>query len=382
MSIVKSCLTWPTTSWTGGNSDGAAEISQRQRLQTVLSGPMSLCVGHQQQNGISQTPDPIGGWCTSGNLMAVCDVSIVVVSWNVKDLLRRSLASVITSLGCGTGRQLSCQLIVVDNASSDGSVEMLGEEFPQIHLVANSENVGFTRGNNQGIALSDGRYVLLLNPDTEVVGDALGEMVAYMDAHQRVGALGPQLLYPDGQVQSSRRRFPDLRTAYVESTFIQPWFADSRILRRYYVLDALDDEILAVDWLVGACLLLRREALEEVGTLDERFFMYSEELDWCYRANKAGWEVVYLPTARVVHHVGKSSEQVLPVRHAQFQRSKVLFFKKHHGDWMGETLRLFLLLTYLWQTMVEALKWLVGHKRALRRQRVDAYWQVLRSGLR
>lgn len=314
--------------------------------------------------------------------MAVCDVSIVVVSWNVKDLLRRSLASVITSLGCGTGRQLSCQLIVVDNASSDGSVEMLGEEFPQIHLVANSENVGFTRGNNQGIALSDGRYVLLLNPDTEVVGDALGEMVAYMDAHQRVGALGPQLLYPDGQVQSSRRRFPDLRTAYVESTFIQPWFADSRILRRYYVLDALDDEILAVDWLVGACLLLRREALEEVGTLDERFFMYSEELDWCYRANKAGWEVVYLPTARVVHHVGKSSEQVLPVRHAQFQRSKVLFFKKHHGDWMGETLRLFLLLTYLWQTMVEALKWLVGHKRALRRQRVDAYWQVLRSGLR
>jgi GT2 family glycosyltransferase len=314
--------------------------------------------------------------------MAVCDVSIVVVSWNVKDLLRRSLASVITSLGCGTGRQLSCQLIVVDNASSDGSAEMLGEEFPQIHLVANSENVGFTRGNNQGIAVSDGRYVLLLNPDTEVVGDALGEMVAYMDAHQRVGALGPQLLYPDGRVQSSRRRFPDLRTAYVESTFIQPWFADSRILRRYYVLDASDHEILAVDWLVGACLLLRREALQEVGTLDERFFMYSEELDWCYRAKKAGWEVVYLPTARVVHHVGKSSEQVLPVRHAQFQRSKVLFFKKHHGYWTGETLRLFLLLTYLWQTMVEALKWLVGHKRALRRHRVDAYWQVLRSGLR
>lgn len=314
--------------------------------------------------------------------MSIHDLSIVVVSWNVKDLLRRSLASVITSLGCGTGRQLSSQLVVVDNASSDDSVEMLGEEFPQIHLVANSENVGFTRGNNQGIAVSEGRYVLLLNPDTEVVGDALGEMVAYMDAHQRVGALGPQLLYPDGRVQSSRRRFPDLRTAYVESTCIQPWFADSRILRRYYVLDASDHEILAVDWLVGACLLLRREALEEVGTLDERFFMYSEELDWCYRAKKAGWEVVYLPTARVVHHVGKSSEQVLPVRHAQFQRSKVLFFKKHHGDWTGETLRLFLLLTYLWQTMVEALKWLVGHKRDLRRHRVDAYWQVLRSGLR
>jgi len=133
---------------------------------------------------------------------------------------------------------------------------------------------------------------------------------------------------------------------------------------------------------VGACLLLRRQALDQVGTLDERFFMYSEELDWCYRAKKVGWEVIYLPTARVVHHAGKSSEQVLPVRHVQFQRSKVLFFKKHHGYWAGETVRLFLLVTYLWQMTVEALKWLVGHKRDLRRQRVGAYWQVLRSGLR
>lgn len=314
--------------------------------------------------------------------MGVHDLSIVVVSWNVKDLLRHSLASVIASLGCEKGRQLSSQLVVVDNASSDGSVDMLSEEFPQIHLIANRENVGFTRGNNQGIALSDGRYVLLLNPDTGVLGDALGEMVAYMEAHPRVGVLGPQLLYPDGQVQSSRRRFPDLRTAYVESTFMQAWFADSQILRRYYVLDASDDETLAVDWVVGACLLLRRQALDQVGTLDERFFMYSEELDWCYRAKKVGWEVIYLPTARVVHHAGKSSEQVLPVRHVQFQRSKVLFFKKHHGYWAGETVRLFLLVTYLWQMTVEALKWLVGHKRDLRRQRVGAYWQVLRSGLR
>jgi GT2 family glycosyltransferase len=309
-------------------------------------------------------------------------LSIVIVNWNVKDLLRRCLNSVLEGLRSDNGQQLSCQIVVVDNASDDGSVGMLREEFPHVHLIANKENLGFTRGNNQGIAFSNGRYVLLLNPDTEILGDALGEMVVHMEAHHRVGALGPQLLDPDGQVQSSRRRFPNLGTAYVESTFLQQWFPESDILKRYYVLDGSDDETQSVDWVVGACLLMRRETLEEVGLLDERFFMYSEELDWCYRAKELGWEVVYLPTAQVIHYVGKSSEQVLPLRHIQFQRSKVLFFKKHHGYWSGETLRLFLLATYLWQMILEALKWLVSHKRALRRQRIVAYWQVLRSGLR
>jgi N-acetylglucosaminyl-diphospho-decaprenol L-rhamnosyltransferase len=314
--------------------------------------------------------------------MKAHDLSIIVVSWNVRNLLRACLKSVTESLSSERGQMLSSQVIVVDNASSDGSVEMLKEAFREIHVIANDRNLGFTKGNNQGLALSDARYVLLLNPDTEVVGDALGEMVAYMDDHPTAGALGPQLLYPDGQVQSSRRRFPDLRTAYVESTFLQSWFAQSGTLERYYVLDRSDDETQAVDWLVGACLLIRRETLEEVGSLDESYFMYSEELDWCYRAKKRGWEVVYLPTAQAIHHVGKSSEQVLPVRHIQFQRSKVLFFKKHHGRLKGEMLRFFLLATYLWQMTVEGLKWLVGHKRPLRRQRVTAYWQVLGSGLR
>ena len=310
------------------------------------------------------------------------DLSIVIVSWNVRDLLRRCVGSVIESLSTGKGERLSSQLIVVDNASSDGSVDMLQEEYPHVHLIVNDQNLGFTRGNNQGIAAGDGRYVLLLNPDTEVVGDALGEMVSHMEAHPRVGALGPQLLGSDGRVQSSRRRFPSLSTAFVESTFLQPRFSESGILGRYYVLDRDDDETQDVDWLVGACLMMRGTTLKEAGPLDERFFMYSEEMDWCYRAKERGWRVVYLPTAQVVHHEGKSSEQVLPVRHVQFQRSKVLFFKKHYGGGRGEVLRLYLLATYLWQTMVEGLKWLVGHKRHLRRQRVAAYSQVLRSGLR
>jgi len=310
------------------------------------------------------------------------DLSIVIVNWKVKDLLRRAVGSVMESLSSAAAAPLSWQLIVVDNASSDGSVQMLQQEYPRVELIANESNVGFTAGNNQGISLSDGRYVLLLNPDTEVVADALREMVSYMDEHPRVGALGPQLLYPDGAVQSSRRRFPGLGAAFLEGTFLQPWFPNSGVLRRYYVLDRADDETQEVDWLVGACLLLRRAALDEVGSLDERFFMYSEEMDWCYRAKARDWKVVYLPTARVIHHEGKSSEQVLPVRHVQFQRSKVLFFRKHRGGWRAEVLRLYLLATYLWQTFLESLKWLVGHKRPLRQQRVAAYWQVLRSGLK
>jgi N-acetylglucosaminyl-diphospho-decaprenol L-rhamnosyltransferase len=310
------------------------------------------------------------------------DLSIVVVSWNVKDLLRQCLLSAAQSLTCAKGRELSVQIVVVDNASTDGSVEMVRGEFPHVRLIANEENVGFTGGNNQGMAVSDGRYVLLLNPDTEVVGDSLGEMVGFMESQSGVGALGPQLLYPDGGVQSSRRRFPRFRTALLEGTFLQQRFPHSGALKRYYVLDGSDSETQDVDWVVGACLLMRRTTLQEAGPLDERFFMYSEEMDWCYRAKELGWRVVYFPRAQVIHHEGKSSEQVMPVRHIQFQRSKVLFFKKYHGRFRGEILRLYLLATYLWQTLVEGLKWLVGHKRFLRRQRLAAYWQVLRSGLR
>jgi GT2 family glycosyltransferase len=310
------------------------------------------------------------------------DLSIVIVSWNVRDLLHRCLSSINKSLSAGKGKRLSYQVIVVDNASSDGTVDMLKREYPEAYLIANDDNLGFTKGNNQGIVAGDGRYVLLLNPDTEVVGDALGEMVAHMEDRPRVGALGPQLLYADGQVQSSRRRFPSLRTAFVESTPWQRRVPSSNLLNRYYLLDRGDQETQDVDWLVGACLMMRGTTLEEVGPLDERFFMYSEEMDWCYRAKELDWRVIYLPLAQVIHHEGKSSEQVLPVRHVQFQRSKVLFFKKHYGGGRGEVLRLYLLATYLWQTMVEGLKWLVGHKRPMRRQRVATYWQVLRSGLR
>jgi N-acetylglucosaminyl-diphospho-decaprenol L-rhamnosyltransferase len=306
---------------------------------------------------------------------AMVDVSIVIVNWNVRDLLRRCLYS-ITQYPVS-----SIEVIVVDNASTDGSVDMVRAEFPAVRLVVNSENRGFPGAINQGISLARGRYVLLLNPDTELVGNALGTMVAFADEHLDVGVVGPQLLNSDGSVQSSRRRFPILVTAFFESTWLQP-YAPRRLLERYYVGDQLDDRVQDVDWLMGAALMARREAIEQVGPMDERFFMYSEELDWCRRFREAGWRVVYVPTAQILHHEGKSSEQVLPARHIHFQTSKVRYFRKYHGHVAAEALRLFLLGSYVWQLGLEGAKWLVGHRRSLRAGRVAAYWQVLRSGLR
>ena len=301
------------------------------------------------------------------------DLSVIIVNWNVRDLLRRCLHSILASLP-------ACQLeiIVVDNGSTDGSPEMVRTEFPQVHLMANPDNRGFTAANNQGLAVARGRYVLLLNPDTEVVGDALETLVAFADAHPDVGVVGPQLLNPDGTVQSSRRRFPTLATALLESTWLQP-YAPRRLLARYYVLDRPDDEVQDVDWVTGAALMARREAVEQVGPLDEGFFMYSEELDWCRRFRAAGWQVVYLPTARVIHYEGKSSEQVLPARHIHFQTSKIRYFRKYHGPAAAEVLRLVLLSNYLWQIGVEGAKWLLGHKRPLRAERIAAYRQVVQS---
>lgn len=306
-------------------------------------------------------------------------LSVVIVSWNVRDLLRRCLDSVLRSAQLCN---LPCQVIVVDSDSSDGSQAMVGEFFPQVELVPCQTNVGFVKGNNLGVSRSNGEYILLLNPDTEVVHDALQQMVDYLESHPPVGALGPRLLDPQGSTQSSRRRFPTLAAGLVESTMFQPCFENSSLLRHYYYLDRSPDEEQEVDWVVGACLLIRREAWETVGSLDENIFMYSEELDWCHRAKSKGWKIVYLPSARVIHYEAQSSNQVSGQRHIFFQTSKVYYFRKHHGTLAGETLRVFLLATYVLQLGLETCKWLVGHKRALRRERIRAYVLVLRSGLR
>jgi len=302
------------------------------------------------------------------------NLSIIVLSWNVRDLLRECLASLPLN-------DEQVEIIVVDAASADGSAEMVRAEFPAVQLLAQTENLGYTRGNNLGLRAAQGRYLFVLNPDTEVVGGALEQMTAYMDAHPQVGALGPQLIDPDGAAQSTRRRFPTLATAFFESTWLQP-LAPRSLLDRYYALDLPADVVSQVDWVMGAAVLVRREAYAQVGGLDEGFFMYSEEVDWCRRLKAAGWQVVYFPPARIIHHIGRSSEQVPAATHIRFNASKVRYIRKYHGALAALALRWFLLTGFALQLALEAAKWLVGHKRPLRAARVRAYWQVVCSGLK
>lgn len=304
-------------------------------------------------------------------------LTIIIVSWNVRELLKRALISIFASWGAHPG----LEVIVVDNASTDDSVAMLHAEFPHITTIANTENLGFTKGNNQGLAAAHGAFILLLNPDTEVQGPALHTLVDYARQNPGTGMVGPQLLNPDQTVQPSRRRFPTLPVLFLESTWLQK-FAPRAILRHYYMEDRSDAERQAVDWITGAAMLTRREVVNQVGGLDEGFFMYSEELDWCKRIRNAGWEITYLPTARITHHEGKSSEQVVPARHIYFQSSKVRYVRKYHSAFIAEVLRLWLLGQYLWQLALEAAKALAGNQRPLRVQRIAAYRSVLRSGLR
>lgn len=317
--------------------------------------------------------------------MPMVDLSIIIVSWNTADLLSACLESILADPQVGIENAppagIHVEIIVVDSASSDGTPALLAARFPQVILLPQTENVGFTRGNNIGLAQARGRHLLLLNPDTEVSPGALKMMLDYLDAHPDVGILGPHTLNSDGSPQSTRRRFPTLSVGLVESTWLQP-LAPRGLLDAYYVNDVADDAIADVDWVQGSALMARRAVYEQIGGLDEGFIMYSEELDWCRRAKNSGWRIVYLGTARIVHHGGRSSQQVAARTHILFQQSKLRYFRKYHGALAAQTLRLVLLANYVVQLAIEFMKRMLGHKPDLRRERIQIYWQVLRSGLR
>jgi hypothetical protein len=313
---------------------------------------------------------------------------IIIVSWNVCELLRACLQSLLRHAATG----LRQEIVVVDNASSDGSAEMVRAEFPSVHLIANTTNKGFTGGNNDGLRYADtllrearavpNPFLFLLNPDTEVTAGALDTLSAYAQATTSVGLIGPRLRYGDGSVQPSRRRFPTLLMAMFESTWLQR-FAPHGVLHRFYMHDQAEDAPGDVDWVVGAAMFVRYEAYQQVGLLDEEnFFMYSEETDWCKRMKDAGWRVVHVPQAEVVHYEGRSSGQVSALRMKLFNTSKVRYFAKYHGKLQAGVLRLWLLGQFAWQLGLETAKWGLGNQREMRAGRIRAYASVCRSGLR
>lgn len=305
------------------------------------------------------------------------DISVIIVSWNVADILRECLASLYTS-GIG-GR--SMEVIVVDSASTDGTVAMVRDTFPQVLLLPQAENVGYTRGNNIGLAAASGRLLLLLNPDTLIIDDAIGQLADYLDAHPDVGIVGPQTLNSDGSVQPSRWRFPTRALAFFETSWMRG-IAPRGMLDRYQYADFAPDATHAADWMQGSCLLARRDVYDQIGGLDTGYVMFYEELDWCKRAVDAGWTNAYLGAARIVHLGGASTAQIGAQKHIYYNESKLRYFRKVYGRVFAWLLRAFLLTIYGYQMALEWAKGLIGSQRPLRRERVSTYWQVLRSGLR
>lgn len=236
------------------------------------------------------------------------DLSVVIVNWNTRSLLEQCLRSVPQ----GVSSDHSVEIWVADNASSDNSASMVANSFPEVQLIANTENVGFARANNQALRLARGRHALLLNSDTKVLPGALSAMVDYLDRHSDVGAVGCRLLNADGSVQKSAwSAFPSLGSIAAEAF----WLNRLPLLNRTTQASEriLTDAQLPVQvkHLLGACLMVRGEALKQVGTLDEDYFMYLEETDWCHRIDAAGWRIVYLPGAEVIHY-GQQSAALAP----------------------------------------------------------------------
>ncbi|MGB7338146.1 MAG: glycosyltransferase family 2 protein [Phototrophicaceae bacterium] len=312
------------------------------------------------------------------------DISIIIVSWNVKNLLIACLESIMASpvaINQAEGNQPVIEIIVVDSASQDNTVAYLESNYPQVKLMAQTDNIGFTRGNNLGFEAASGRYLLLLNPDTEIIEDAIPQMMTYLDNHADVGIVGPHTLNTDGTTQSSRRHFLTKTLAFFESTWLQR-FAPKSLISHFYISDQPDNAILDVDWMQGSALMVRHSIYDQVGGLDTDFVMFFEEQDWCKRIKMAGWRAIYLGTAQIIHHGGKSTDQIGAQKHIWFQESKLRYFKKHHGSVFATILRLFLLSNYWLQLTIEAIKGIIGHKRDLRKQRIAIYWQVIRSGLK
>ena len=299
------------------------------------------------------------------------DLSIIIVNWNTRELLAQCLQSVEE-----TTRDARFEVWVVDNDSSDGSVAMVRERFPHVHVIANSENVGFVQANNQALDRCQGRYVLLLNSDAQALPESLHKTVQFMDEHPRAGVTGVRLLNPDGTFQASYTPFPTLGREFLILSglgrlLIRPAFPS-------YGPQTEEDAQRIEGYMEGAFLMARREAVDRVGGLDERIFMYAEDVDWCYRFHQAGWEVWYLPQAPIIHYGGQSSKKRRKRMEAELYRSRVYFFRKHYGRTAAFCLKALIYVMTLPKMFIHKLLRCVTRGR---RGRTVTSWRELRLAL-
>jgi GT2 family glycosyltransferase len=258
-------------------------------------------------------------------------VDICIVAWRTRDLLRACLNSI---LSCPE----AAHIFVVDNASADGTAEMVNDEFPRVELIVNDENAGFAAANNQAIRAGHSPLLLLLNPDTEIRPGALGALVEAFGPEDKIGAVAAQLVLPDGSIQRSCRGFPEPAPVLFDALGLSRLFPRSEVLGRYRMTYWRHDSRREVDQPMASALALRREALADVGLFDEEFPLYFNDVDLCYRLRQGGWKIVFEPRAKVLHHHGQSTSQVRGSAVIDSHKGLIRFYRKHYrgkAGWAG-----------------------------------------------
>lgn len=254
------------------------------------------------------------------------DVSVIIVNWNTAQVTCDCLESVYQQPD-----GIDFEVIVVDNASSDDSVAVIEEKFPQVVLIENDDNRGFAVANNQGIAIAKGKYVLLLNSDTVVLDNAIEKAVEFADTRCDAAVIGCRVLNPDKSLQPTCFMYPSVLNMVLSASYLYKIFPNSKFFGRERMSWWDREDEREVEVVTGCFMLVRREAMEQVGTMDERFFMYGEETDWCYRFKQAGWNVMFSPCAQIIHLGGASSNQIKPAMKMQLSASLLQFVKKQKG---------------------------------------------------
>jgi GT2 family glycosyltransferase len=277
---------------------------------------------------------------------ATVDLSIVIVTWNAKKYVRECLTSLLRqTIDC------SIEIIVVDNASTDGTPDLVRDEFPQVRLIRNDRNLGFAAANNIGLRETLGDYIYLINSDVVVPDDCLAAVFGYMQQNPEIGLLGPQMRGPDGKVRRSTMRFPTVWNSFCWAVALSSIFRHSKLWGGFLMQDFAHDTVRDVDVLNGWFWVVRRKAFDQVGLLDERFFMYGEDIDWSYRFHQSGWRAVFYPGASALHYGGASSANA-PIRfYVEMQRANLQYWEKHSNalgkfgylasSWLHHILRIF-----------------------------------------
>ena len=256
----------------------------------------------------------------------IVDVSIIIVAWNVRQLVYDCLKSVYEQT-----KDIDFEVIYVDNASEDGSIEMVKEHFPAVRIIENDENMGFIKANNQGIEIATGRYVLLLNSDTLVLDNAIAKTVKFADTTPQAAVVGCKVLNPDRTLQRACFMYPSVLNLFLAATYLYKIFPKSKLFGRERMTWWDFDQTREVETICGCFSLVRKEAIEQVGLMDERYFVYGDDPDWCYRFKKNGWRVMFTPDAQIIHYGGQTTSHMARAFRLQLEGSRLIFIKLHRS---------------------------------------------------